>query len=338
MIQASSGNGIAGSHHQVEWGLDALELLHNYSTSTCYTLANQPAMQSFMKLTVPRIGFRYNIILHLIMSISAMHLAHPERQENERLRYISQAEHHYSKALAQATAQLSQINEDNCHALYLFATLSSWHHLACGPRQGDFLLFHNGDGGHKVAEWLVYFRSLKPILEAQSDALRNGILAPIFQVGIQIYHETTSQTYENERIAELRKDVTMVANQRGTAVEDADQADNTLSTLLTAVDSFSASFSVRYDPVTGMKREHNFHGVGLWLYYLSDEFILLLQQRQPGALAIMAYFCVLLNDFRPIWMMEGWVDHLLSGIYRMMPEGCRGLLNWPIEEIGWMPP
>ena len=77
--------------------------------------------------------------------------------------------------------------------------------------------------------------------------------------------------------------------------------------------------------------------VFVWLYRLSDEFVLCLQQRKPIALVILAHIVVLLNDLSSFWWIGGWIDHIMSEVYAALTEEYRTWMRWPIEEIGWLP-
>ena len=61
-----------------------LELLHHYTTSTCYTLSRSPAVQAIWRDEAPRIGFEMPPVLHTILALSALHLGKSDESRRER--------------------------------------------------------------------------------------------------------------------------------------------------------------------------------------------------------------------------------------------------------------
>ena len=69
-----------------------------------------------------------------------------------------------------------------------------------------------------------------------------------------------------------------------------------------------------------------------------DGLTMLVQDRHPAALAMFAYACVALNDIGDVWAMNGWVSHLLGGIYENLSPQYHVWIQWPMQQIGWVPP
>jgi hypothetical protein len=265
---------------------------------------------------VPRIAFSNPFLLHAILGISALHLAHFKKDVQSH--YLNQAQYHYQIALRTATPLLSAISEDTYSALYLFSTFCGFFTLGMGPRPGDFLLF----GDHGLAEGLVLFRSMKTLLESHPEILEKSDLSPLLSVSIR---QALQPSSNNQHLEALRRMIVEVPS--GTA---------NMQIYLTALEALTRSFppnshsgarSSQTSPQTAF----------VWIYRLSDEFLACLQRREPSALVILAHFCVFLNDLSSLWCMKGWVDHLLSEIYRSLDEEHRMWMNWPMEEIGWIP-
>ena len=293
-----------------------LELLHNYDTSTSYTMATIPALQTFLRLNVPRIAFSHPFLLHAILGISALHLAHFKK--DFRAHYLSQAQYHYQIALRNATPLLSAISEDTCSALYLFSTMCPLFTMGMGPRPGDFLFF----GEHGLPEGLLLFRGMRTLIESHPEILEKSDLSPMLSVSIR---QVLQSPAENQHLQALRQLIVEAASSQFN-VQIHLEALEMLARSFPST-STSGSRSSQTSPQT----------VFVWLYRVSDEFISCLQRRDPIALVILAHFCVLLNDLSNLWCMKGWVEHLLSEIHRSLDEEHRMWMNWPMEEIGWIP-
>lgn len=154
-----------------------LELLHNYSTSTAYTLSRHPVVQSVWRVTVPQIGFSSTYVMRAILALSALHLAYYRPTQKEF--YISQALLLHETALRMANPILPDITQENCSSLYLFAALTCL--ISCAkPRiPGDFLLV--GESG--ISDWLILFRGTRLIIYSEIETLKSGPLGPMFSIG-----------------------------------------------------------------------------------------------------------------------------------------------------------
>jgi Fungal Zn(2)-Cys(6) binuclear cluster domain/Fungal specific transcription factor domain len=168
-----------------------LELLHNYETLTSHTLSGIPQMQTFMRVDVPRIGFAHPFMLHSLLAICALHLAHFKKDVRDF--YTSQAEKHYEIALGTATTLLPNINRENCAALYMFAAFCATYTMAIGPKKGDFLLF--SDNG--IAEWRVLFKGVRAIIDANEWLLRQRFGADVRGVH-EAAHDSAKQQHASE--------------------------------------------------------------------------------------------------------------------------------------------
>ena len=295
-----------------------LELLHQYNTSTSYTLTNYPGLQTFFRVVVPQIGFQYPFLLHGVLAMSSLHLSN-YRHGDAHARYMNQVHYHYDTALRAATSLLQTINSETAVPLYLFGGFCSLITLGLGPKPGDFLLF----GNEGVAEWLLLFRGMRSIIGMNYDVLRHSELAPMFHISIQ--------NIENQRPANIEHIKELREMMSETAKSDPD-----LEMYLFALDALAKSFSS--EAIPGARATQASPQVAfVWFYQVSDTFVQRLQERRPLALLILSYFCVELNDLSSFWWMKGWAQHLLSEIYSCISKDFQIWLRWPMSEIGWIP-
>jgi hypothetical protein len=320
-VSPSVGSTGADGFH-FEWDAVSLELMHSYCTITCFSFATDPALQSFYQLDIPKVGFAHLHVLHLILAISAMHLS--RFRPTRRIFYLEQAEKHAQAGFRIASRLLPNINQDNCHSLFLFASLSCSYTLVKGPRPGSFLLFD--DDGR--AEWMSLFRGIKTVLELHGDDIQNGILSPMIRARISVAHQGhhSLPSRESDQLDRLR-----------VLIENTSSSREDCQALNAAVDNLHPLFASR---IGGDGRTVNLQleSIGVWMYRCTDQFTTLLQSRQPAALAIFAHACLPLNDLGSHWVMAGWISHLLVGIWERLPREYHPWIQWPIQQIGWIPP
>lgn len=171
-----------GEDNRFEWDPTAVELMHNYSTSTCFTFSDDPVLQNFYQLDIPKIGFSHEHVLHLLLSLSALHLA--RFRPSTRSLCLEHADRHYQAGLRITTALLQNITQGNCHSIFLFTSMCNSYTLAKGPVPGNFLLFD--DAGQ--AEWMSLFRGIKPVMELHGEDIQRGVLSPMIKVGTTAVH------------------------------------------------------------------------------------------------------------------------------------------------------
>lgn len=291
-----------------------LELLHNYSTSTCFTVSYEPVLRTLWRINVPQLAFSHDYVMRSILAVSGLHLAYynPERKDF----YISQAMIHHQIGLRTASAHILTMSKDNYSALYIFSALTCIFALASPRRAEDFLLF--ADNG--TPEWLLLLRGTKAIFEVATTELETGILAALFRAGERRVTLQKSNTTEGEHLAELRHFI-------ATTVTDPHAS----QVYATNIDILDKSYKIVYvnSPCTAEIAD-----VFNWPYRVTEDYLILLRQRTQEALSIFAYFCVLLKALDSYWWMNGWSQHLINKLYGLLDEEHRLWIRWPIEEIG----
>lgn len=301
-----------------------LELLHHYTTSACLTFSTDPMVRNFWRVNVPQIGFTTPYILQGLLSISALHLAkfRPDRKEF----YISEALLRHNAASRTVSQLIVNISAGNCVELFLFSTITNYFALA-KPREPDsFLLARHGG----LPDWLMLFRGVRAVMEAQTDVIRHSPVGPMFEAGLTMHEYWISHSYENEALRALETSIRKTVS---------DESEN-LDALMNAMDALKRSYAVVYEG-RQMKSQGDdndkVRGIFIWLFKVSDAYITLVSQGNSEALCILAYFCVLMRRLDYLWWMEGWGLHLIANIYSRLNHSYRFWIRWPIEEIGWVP-
>jgi hypothetical protein len=259
--------------------------MRNYSTATCYTFSDDPIVQTFHQIDVPKGGFAHSHVLHVILGASAMHLAH--FRPSKRNFYQEHAEKALPYWISHCIEAPPRSYSGNSHSLFLFASFCSSYILARGPQPGNFLLFE--DNG--PAEWLTLFRGIRSVLDLYAEDIKKGISAPL----LRINNSATAQSCvalsatETDQLARLKD----LVNETASTPEDQ-------MTLFEAIDNLQSLLLSRYDG-KGRKSKFQQRSIGIWLYKYLEEFTTLLQKHQPAALAIFAHAYLPWNDLGSSW-------------------------------------
>jgi hypothetical protein len=294
-------------------GIAELELVHHYSTSTCYTLSRHPVLQTVWRINVPQVAFASNFAIHALLAISALHLAYLKPGQKEL--YISQALHHHDTALRAATSILPNMTKDNCCGLYLLSAMNCIISCAKPRRPGDFLL--TGEGW--ISDWLTSFRGIRTIIGHARDQLIASPLAPMFTIGDRkIYLREKRFTAPQTYVLELRRNI-----------EEAVSDHMTRQIYLDSLDELSKSFGMVLD---GDTQSCESADIFAWLFLISEDYLRLLDERTPESLIIFGYYCVILKQLEWAWWMEGRSAYLIADIYRLLDEEHK-LVRIPGEQF-----
>lgn len=295
-----------------------LELLHHYTTSTCYTLSRAPAVQAIWRDEAPRVGFTAPFVLHAILAISALHLA--KSNPARRAECVAWGQMHHEAAVRTVVPVLPSLAADNCVAVFLFASLTCIYSCAKPHGEDDFLVLF--ERGH-ISAWVRLFRGNKAIISCAENDLRMGTLRPMFvNGGYLASSRREGQALEQGRpyVWELRQMI------REHPLENFHR-----QIYMDTLDELSRTLAVVMKP--GEQRRLETADVFAWLLEASDEYLNLLREESPIALIIFAYFCVSLRQIEWMWWMEGLSERLMSELCSVLDEKYWGWLRWPQDQI-----
>lgn len=316
----SQGNTIYSHQQLPALNMLDLELLHNFTNSTCNTFHSDPILKTLWRINIPQLAFSCDFVMRGMLALSALHLAYfrPERQEF----LLSHAMLQHEVGLREATSILSDVTDENCTYIYIFSVMTCMFTLASPRKSDDFLVF--GESG--ISEWLILCRGIRTIIEASQETLKNGVLGPMFIAGGRRYllREQISEelTEEGEQLDQLLN-----------LIKSSSKSQTDLEIYTTAIHELRKSFSVVFRPDVSLESGDVF----IWFFRIPKEYLVLLRERTQEALTIFAYFCVIPKRLEFNWWIEGWSTHLISRIYNLLDNEHRLYVRWPIEQIGWVP-
>lgn len=71
----------------------------------------------------------------------------------------------------------------------------------------------------------------------------------------------------------------------------------------------------------------------IWIHFISDRYVELLSERQPGSLIIFAHYAVILHRSEHYWFLTGVAEQILAIADAVVPTEWRGWLDWPKQQI-----
>lgn len=332
-----------------------LELLHHYSTTP------DIADSHLWRISVPKLSFSDHDLAHFLLSLSALYLSRNSHDRERELRL--RADHHYRFAMDTFIPYISNVNAKNCAGIYLCSVLISHNYFARGPKYqpGQYIAF-SADG---EAEWLTFLRGVQTIMDTMGDTLRKEI------ADLQYYTHTLESNIEYNEDDEKKRsldhrrkkeelhdncdhvpDYAPHFTKLRRFIETFAAEESSFQKYLTALNGLERIFDARYydrssrltipedhtppPPSATPSADSPSTLLFSWLYLLSSDFIACLSQKRPIALVIFSYYAILIKDeAKYLWLLEGWGEHVMSGIWHFLHPEYRSWVEWPIGEIGW---
>ncbi|CAG8346548.1 unnamed protein product [Penicillium salamii] len=274
-------------------------LLHNFTTSTYLTLSDQKELRDLWQQQIPDLAFSHSFLLRVIFAMSALHLYRKTSDTN----YLAYALQKYEEALKSSSLVLTAISPVNCHALYACAALGFLFEF--GAPSEDQNILYNANGA--LAPWVIHVRGVRIIIASSWHDLESGVLGRLFE------HKFVDQSVDN---------IEACLGRFAEHIQSTEIDTETLSTYLEAVQDLT-KWSKMVEA-----------GFFAWMCQTSDDFATLLAEKQPFALVIFGYSCVLLKYGEPRYWIEGRAKRLLREIYGYLHPHLRVWLEWPLAIVG----
>ncbi|KLU90167.1 hypothetical protein MAPG_09133 [Magnaporthiopsis poae ATCC 64411] len=342
---ASSHRDPSPLHSPCDINLMDLELVHNFTTFTCTTLASDPAARQLLRTTAVHMAVDCEYLMRSILAVSALHLSRYRPQK--KTVYLQRAMQHHQAASSAAIELLTDLKAEECERLHLFSVLTVYYAMGCPVNEADL-----APESPLIPNWLRLLHGMEPILHMLNPREYRGVLTPLFDFGrsrIQPFMGTTPPRdpsllvdiqslirrtctnpdlipiYDNT-IEHLRRMLGLILPQSRGAVAAAD-----------AMPESSTSTSAAAQP-TWTKIEP--WDILTWQWTQGRDFLPLLETVPPPqeAVVIFAHCLLVLKKLENQWWVEGWADHLMGKIWALLDDEHRHWIGWVIEEMGWIPP
>ncbi|KAM3462923.1 hypothetical protein NHJ6243_003725 [Beauveria neobassiana] len=323
-----------------ELAVDDLALLHHYHTVTAPTLGDARLWRD----AAPRLGREHPCIFHIMLSLSAYHLARLRPATTTSSASAAHcrrlAEHHYEAAVRLAVPMLPRLDVGNCQALYVVTVLICFTAFARGPSSsGDLLLVAQQQG---LVPWMSLLRGVRFVLETVGSAtVLSGFLAPVPETTPEACYACRSgcgrcfaalaqrrawnwrETLGRIQDVAAKKTCSDAASTAATAA--AKICDGAIRSL---VRCFETTF--REDDATMPKTctQGQVHVVMAWAYTLDPDFVAKLAESDEISLVLLGHFAVLVQTLGRYWFIEGWGEHILREVRQILGEEWADLLPY----------
>lgn len=298
-----------------------LELMHQYSTSTCFTMTDIPENLPTWQYDIARLAFKHEFLLHGLLALAALHTSSGTYFRDRFLDDL--ARNHQSLALASYIPLLRHIDEQNCHAMFAFSAILGATSFAflqqqeIGPR-GSALI----KGVIDVFELLV---GSTVIAVEGRNWLKDGSLADLLGPHPLPGRETSDCSPE----AKTSLDAVLACAEAGMSPGSSlsDMSEDCMSTYATSTQLLAQLFPSTSTETVGMENV-----VG-WPALAGIPLITRLKKGDAIALVILAHYGVALHISGHIWYLKGLGLRLVRAILDVVDKEWVPYLSWPLSQI-----
>ncbi|KAJ0416478.1 C6 zinc finger domain protein [Aspergillus carlsbadensis] len=155
-----------------------LELMHHWHTATVDTLASAKPLQDVIRVAMPHEGLRYPFLMHSVLAVAAVHLAH-STPADRRQGYLETAMMHHNRSLTLCAPFVKNITRQNCHALFAFSCLVPIFVFASQTSR----LSPRAQTLADVVETLKLMRGISSVVDQARPWIEEGPMHPVLRVG-----------------------------------------------------------------------------------------------------------------------------------------------------------
>ena len=290
-----------------------LELMHHYSTVTCFEISRIPAKQTTWQIAVPREALAYPFLMHALLAVSAAHLLHI-RSSRQHI-YEEAATKHRNLALTSSIPFLNNITPINCHALFALSNIVSVLSLVFPHPSAPPLSGLPSDPLDTTLEFFTVIRGVKTVLSSAEEWIAQGPLA------------TFTQHNWEPSLAPLANDVKAAFECLERRVQEAADEPVLCEAYTGAIQRLKVAFQtdelIRDEPGLAF----------IWPVVVPERYMIGLRHRTPMALAILGHYAVLLHSSNSPWWLEGRGRLLLEAVCQVLPSEWLSAVDWPRETI-----
>lgn len=250
-------------------------------------------------------------LLNEVLAISALHFSvrRPERCQF----YRDEAAKLQTNALKLYRERIVDINDDNVLAVFLFSGVLGLHiffdvFFTPAYNLEEFL--------GQLIQSIRLLQGVRTILEGRWEYILSSDLKPLLDTE---KHEKPD--YTDEVVQQLEKLNVAISHSPGLRPHE-------VKVIEKAIESLSWVHTTWLSPDDDPDN-HNPRTVTSWPVMVSAEFVVLLDERRPEAIIVLAYFSVLLHRCRKWWAVGTSGQFLLGAVELFLGFGWEGLLEWP---------
>jgi hypothetical protein len=250
------------------------------------------------------------------LALSSLHIAYLRPAESER--YLRFAAHHQSLALPLIRSALTCVNKDNCHALYACSHIITKYAFA-STQEVKSRVFSSGI--ETVLDFVPLLRGVYSVYDYALKWLSAGPLSFCQGHWHKRSHDRASEFSQNPDDAHFARLLLLFNTSSNKDAHTYCEALNSLRGLSARAATLNRSISAQTLVLS-------------WPAQVPRRYFILISERKPEALVVMAYYCVFLKGIESFWYMKGCAARLLDRCQNDLSDQWLPLIDWPLSIVG----
>ena len=272
--------------------------------------------------TIPKLAEEFPFLKYGVLACAALHLSHSDATRQQE--YFMIAAKYQGIAIPLYSSEVENVNSRNCDAVFAFSHLLSIYAFASSIHDERLLLVENNQKD-VLPSWLYVMRTACLMLCNQWDRLEYGPIKGL------------AQAWE-EPMAVMEKEATspphpllyhLLSVIPDPASTDA-WSEETCQTYRNASIDLARAFSFTH--FLG-KDFTTWHALRFWPMQVSIDYLNLLSCWHPGALILLAHYCVVLQKLECNWYFEGRATSLLNKVLACLDERWHCFIKRSLDDF-----
>lgn len=316
---------------QRKYNLDSLdsEILDHYFHSFYKSFVTNDQTERIWLDVVPDLAYNIPFLLQGILACTALHMAYINPMKHHM--YTIRACAHQDAAIPQFRHAIEHPDEKNCDAIMSFAYILVIYSLATDTKssQNSLLIVEDAHASSNEADliipqWLHFMRAGCTMLCDVWDMIENGPASAL---------ATTWEDHLSEQETTVRiEDLPYLHYFKSLVPGDGSWSEEVVQIYQTAATALAESFAC-FGHAKEKSHINPWNILGVWLLHVEVAFISLVSERHPGALILLAYYCIILKEMDNCWYFEGRPVKLLVTITDALDTRWRPCIQEPIEIV-----
>ncbi|TGO20364.1 hypothetical protein BPAE_0303g00080 [Botrytis paeoniae] len=324
-IVSSPGAPLSPFHMPQTYNIEALKLLHHYTINVYDSLSTIIPQQKVWQTSVVQIAMRNDFLLRGILSLSALHIALDGCDNPQSL--VAEAAHHQNAALVEYRRLINtgDISPESQRAAFLFSAFLAMCGFCFIRADGNLLESNKGDRG--IDEFLACANLVRGMVGLHSLWEENIFCDELYATTRSGPPTDLYPDIGGDVITELRALSDLVTRC------EAETCTNTSKVCQDAVQQLLYSFEIIRNITVDRGSTSPITAGLMWPAVISRDYLILLTQRNPLAVLILAYFGVLLRRLDSFWFFRGWGKHLVETSASILGDSYADLLAFPKASV-----
>ncbi|KAF7890273.1 hypothetical protein EAF00_008588 [Botryotinia globosa] len=324
-IVSSPGAPLSPFHMPQVYNIEALKLLHHYTTNVYDSLSTIIPQQKVWQTSVVQIATRNDFLLRGILSLSALHIALDDCENPQIM--VAEAAHHQNAALVEYRRLINtgDVSPESQRAAFLFSAFLAMCGFCFIRADGKLLESNKGDRG--IDEFLACANLVRGMFGLHTLWQQNIFCDELYA--------TTRSGPPTNLYPDIGGDITMELRALSDLVTrcEAETCTKTSKICQDAVQQLLYSFEIIRKITVDRGSTSPITAGLMWPGVIPRDYLILLTQRNPLAVLILAYFGVLLHRLDSFWFFRGWGKHLVETSAYILGDSYADLLAFPKASV-----